>query len=134
MKMSTCYAILLSGGIGNRINSDIPKQYIRAGGRMMISYCLETLINCSRVDGIIVVADDAWRDEIVSDGQQAGLDMAKLIGFADPGRNRQESALNGMEAILQKAGISDVETASDEITVLVHDAARPFLTAEMLDR
>ena len=121
------YAILLSGGTGTRIKSDIPKQYLRAGSFMMVTLALKTLTECDEVDRVFIVADRAFRKEIEDDANSAGLDTGRIGGFADPGKNRQASILNGMNEIIRGFG-----EGSDEDTVLVHDAARPFLTAELL--
>lgn len=129
------YAILLAGGTGTRISSDIPKQYVRAGAHMMITGSAKALLECDRVDGICIVSGSDRRDEIMRDIESAGLDTAGIIAYADPGANRQLSALNGMQAIIGKAcdGKEDGFPGKDD-TVLIHDAARPFLTGALLNR
>lgn len=122
------YALLLSGGVGERAKTNLPKQYIKAGGYMMTSYALKPLLNSKHIDKVYTVADSVWLKEIISDAEKAGLDCEKIAGTAEPGANRQMSILNGMKAILK-----DINDASDS-TVLVHDAARPFLTEELIDR
>lgn len=123
-------AILLSGGVGSRISSDVPKQYMRKNGEMMITYVLRTLFESKRIDGVSVVAGEAWRDEIRGDIEAlCGSDRCahdqsvKLIGFADPGENRQRSIINALEML---------ETERPE-TVFIHDAARPYITQEMIN-
>ena len=54
------YAILLSGGNGSRIDSKIPKQYIRCNGCMMVTRAFSTLAECDNIDGIIVVANRTY--------------------------------------------------------------------------
>ncbi|MDE6912113.1 MAG: 2-C-methyl-D-erythritol 4-phosphate cytidylyltransferase, partial [Lachnospiraceae bacterium] len=49
-------ALILSGGTGTRLDSDIPKQYIEVYGRPVISYCIEQLSCHERIDGIQIVA------------------------------------------------------------------------------
>jgi len=134
------YALLLSGGTGNRINSDIPKQYIKAGGMMMVSRTFAALSDCSYIDAVLIVADKKWRDGILGEIESLKLDKAKLIGFSDPGRNRQESVYNGMTEILRERGTSGRDTygidpsgMDSEDTILIHDAARPFITTALLD-
>lgn len=134
-------AILLSGGVGSRISSDVPKQYVRIGGYMMISYSLFSLIRNPQIDGIYIVAHETWRDGIVQDIKNVIADSGKaentdwnhkIIGFADPGENRQCSILNAMEQI--KAYVKKYVQDSKEVTVLIHDAARPCLTDDMINR
>ena len=132
------YAVLLSGGTGNRINTDIPKQYVRVGNGkesfspMMVTYALKPLLLNANIDYIFIVANNEWRDSIITDVKEAGLDDSKIAGFADPGANRQSSIFSGITEILLSHydGISSVK---DSDTVLVHDAARPFLTDQMVN-
>lgn len=122
------YAVLLSGGTGSRINSDIAKQYIKSGGMMMVSRTLLALLECRHIDLILIVADMKWRDAIMDEERSLGFDLSRIGGFADPGRNRQESVYNGMAMIQRERGSS----APDD-TILIHDAARPFITTNLLE-
>ena len=120
---------LLSGGIGSRIQSDIPKQYIRAGGKMMVTWALEPLIRSSYVDCIYIAAEREWRERIIADLKGAELDMSKIRSFVMPGANRQTSIMNALQAIMRD--YTEVDAAD---TVLIHDAARPFLTEDILNK
>ena len=55
-------AILLSGGKGLRLASDIPKQYIEVGGKKIAEYALDNIIRSKRFDSVWVVCEDAYRD------------------------------------------------------------------------
>ncbi len=125
------YALLLSGGVGERAKTNLPKQYIKTGGHMMTSYALKPLLNCRFIDKVYIVADSVWLEEIVSDVEKLGLTSERIAGTAEPGANRQLSILNGIRAI-----INDIEKEKDasDSTVLVHDAARPFLTEKLIER
>ena len=112
-------ALVLAGGTGSRLGADIPKQYLMCGGRMVIDYCLETLDESAYIDSIWVVADVVWQDHIKKVG--------KLAGYALPGKNRQLSVYNGLMSISRAYGEEDVN-------VLIHDAARPFLTGELIQK
>ena len=113
-------AILLSGGTGSRLRSDIPKQYIRADDQMIVSHCLNKLCRHSMIHAVQVVAAELWREDI----SRECLHPEKLRGFSAPGENRQLSILNG----LRDAALF----ASGEDVVLVHDAARPLVSDEMI--
>ncbi len=133
------YAILLSGGTGTRIGTQVPKQYLRVGDkdRMMVTYAMETLLGSMWVDEVVIVADPSWQEEILKEAKTAGLSLEKFRGFALPGRNRQESVFHGMEKILelQEGGRSDGDAGTEKAvadTVLVHDAARPCLSDKLL--
>ena len=113
-------AILLSGGKGSRLRSDIPKQYITVVGRMIVSRCLERLCLHPMIDVVQVVAAEMWRDDIIREC----IFSEKLKGFSIPGENRQLSILNGLRDVSLFACPEDV--------VLVHDAARPLVSDEMI--
>lgn len=139
-------ALILSGGTGTRMGVETPKQYIEVNGRPVISYCMERLFAHESIDAVQIVADDMWRELILKcvDGlcavqrdKDMGAGMAqgtggmpsagtvdKFRGFSAPGETRQLSILNGLEDI--------AKYASDADYVLVHDAARPLLSAALV--
>lgn len=121
-------ALILSGGTGTRLGTDIPKQYIKVNDRCIISYCIEQLSKHERIDKIQIAAAPQWQQTIRSclekyDSPQFG-NKRKFQGFSQPGKNRQLSIYNGLTDILTYAQESD--------TVLIHDAARPLLSAQMI--
>jgi 2-C-methyl-D-erythritol 4-phosphate cytidylyltransferase len=112
-------ALVLSGGTGSRLGSEVPKQYLKAGGKMIISYCLEVLDNCQSIDAVQIVAAEEWQGEITNIG------IKKLKGFSHPGETRQLSIWNGLEDIRKYA--------SDDDIVVIHDAARPCVTFQLIE-
>lgn len=121
-------AIVLSGGTGSRIGSEIPKQYIEVGGKIVISYCLLSLFRHKNIDGVVIVANSAYHrliEEAIS--REIGEERnTKFFGFALPGANRQLSIYNGLLYLKDKVSEGDV--------VLIHDAARPNLTEIMISK
>lgn len=116
-------ALILSGGTGARLGTDIPKQYIEVCGKPIIRYCIESLSKHPAIDAIQIVANPAWHAQI--EGCLSAADAEnKFKGFALPGENRQLSIYSGLEAIRAYANDNDY--------VLVHDAARPLLTAKQI--
>ena len=113
-------ALLLSGGTGRRMGSDVPKQYISMYGKMIITHCLERICRHPMIDAMQIVAAKEWRDIIFAECEYSD----KLRGFSAPGGNRQLSILNGLRDISQYAGKDDV--------VLVHDAARPLISEDLI--
>lgn len=101
-----------------RMGIDIPKQYIEVAGKKIIDYSLDVFQICDAVDFIQIVAESKWVDV---------LDLnkySKFRGMSQPGRTRQESVLHGLKDIL--------EYASEDDVVIVHDAARPLVSEEIL--
>ncbi len=116
-------AILLSGGTGSRLGSDIPKQYIKVNGKMIITYSLKVLCGHKDIDGIVIVVADEWKGKVQETLEN--LNSETKVFFAKPGANRQLSIYNA----LQEIAVHDELVASN---VFIHDAARPNLTSEMI--
>ena len=114
--------LLLSGGTGTRVGAKIPKQYIDVKGRPLFSYALAGM-KASCVDGVQVVAASEWHEQILSEFERAGL-MPLFKGFSSPGVNRQLSIYNGLQDIKAYVALDSL--------VMVHDAARPYLTEAMV--
>lgn len=121
-------ALVLSGGTGTRLGGDIPKQYIEVNGQMLISFCLKMFSGHKRVDGIWIVASKEWQPKITEEAKKFGFEK-DIFGFSLPGENRQLSIYNGLVGIRDFLG-----TDSEEKTVIVHDAARPNLSASFTNR
>ena len=119
-------ALILSGGTGTRVGGDIPKQYIRVNGRMLIAFCLGMFAEHKRIDAIWVVAAPEWQQRIADE-------CDSIKGFSLPGDTRQLSILNGLRDIASYVASSG-EGNSDDTIVMIHDAARPNLTAEYVDK
>lgn len=116
-------ALILSGGNGTRLGADIPKQYIKIYDRSVISYCIEQLSCHEKIDAIQIVAAAQWQETIQKCLEQYDKNK-KFRGFSAPGENRQCSIYNGLTGIREYTDNSDA--------VLVHDAARPLLSAQMI--
>ena len=116
-------ALILSGGTGYRMGTDIPKQYIEVKERTIIAYSLEILFRYKDIDKVQIVAAPEWHEVILASiGECQNKD--KFCGFSEPGVNRQSSILNGLKDIK--------EYAADEDLVFVHDAARPCLSDKQI--
>lgn len=113
-----CHALLPAAGSGSRMASERPKQYLPLAGQALILHALQTFAAVTRIDRIYVVLspDDAdWQDSWT----QALAPKLRVLRCG--GASRAESVRNGLQAMV-------AEVAPDD-WVLVHDAARPCLTA-----
>ena len=113
-------ALIVAGGRGSRAGLELPKQYAEIGDKTVLRRTVECFLAHEGVDSILVV---------IGDGDEPRYQHAVdgLWGLLPPvigGATRQESVLNGLEAL---------EVSSPQI-VLVHDAARPFVSADTIDR
>ncbi len=115
------WAVVPAAGIGTRMGGDTPKQYLPLLGRPIIVHTLARLCNHPRISGVVVAlaADDRWWPKIRTQFARAPL-------MAAGGDQRRDSVLSGLDTLS--------EHASNEDWVLVHDAVRPCLRAEDIDR
>lgn len=116
-------AIILSGGVGSRMGTDIPKQYIEVNGHPIIWYCLKNFLDNPIIDVIVIGRADEWSGFIHS--QIDSFDILKPVYFSQPGETRQYSIYNSLlEA--KKYG------AKQDDVVIIHDAARPLVSRELI--
>lgn len=117
--MSTI-ALIVAAGTGTRFGADgPPKQYHPLGGQPVLRHALRAFTAHPRIDGVrTVIRPD---DRASFDNASAGLD---LLAPVDGGSSRQESVRQGLESL---AGMEPAR-------VLIHDGARPFPTAALIDR
>lgn len=119
--MSAIWAVVPAAGRGTRFGSETPKQYLEVGGRPLLAYTLDALLAHPAVAGVVlaVSADDRWWPGWT---EHAGKPVRTCTG----GDSRAASVLAALEAL--------PESVRPDEFVLVHDAARPNLAAEDLDR
>lgn len=118
-------ALILAGGSGSRMGTDIPKQYLEVGGRHVMEYSLSVFIENAHIDAIQIVAEAKWQDLIRGCLERIDLGQ-KFMGFSAPGLSRQLSILSGLEDIRRYAPIQSA--------VIIHDAARPRVSRELIER
>lgn len=132
-----CVAIILSGGTGSRVGADIPKQYMEVNDRMMITNSIAPFLSCEIISDIQIVADNNWQEKIISEyGMLSEYilgnispgenNLYKFHGFSMPGDNRQLSVYNAL------SDINDICKKDD--LVVIHDAARPFVSERLIRR
>ena len=135
------------------MNMNIPKQYIEVNDRMIITESINPFMKCQKVNCIHIVADEIWHDKIIDEyrvlsrsymgefeiamadnASHRGMDdednmqeaLYKFSGFSKPGANRQLSIFNALRDIEGDCG--------DEDIVIIHDAARPFVSVDLIER
>lgn len=118
-------AIILSGGVGSRMGLNIPKQYVVVNGQPIISYCLQTFLCNEHTDAIVIGVADEWKEYIME--QMEKLHPAKPVFYAAPGETRQYSIFNALRVVKDQG-------YSDDSFVIIHDAARPLVSDELINR
>jgi 2-C-methyl-D-erythritol 4-phosphate cytidylyltransferase len=115
-------ALLPAAGVGARMGASHPKQYLEIHGRPMIWHAIRAFEAHPRIEGVyaVISPDDGWWSGYDWSG------FAKLSVLRRGGATRAETVLNGLAAIAGEVAAED--------WVLVHDAARPCLTRNLLDK
>jgi 2-C-methyl-D-erythritol 4-phosphate cytidylyltransferase/2-C-methyl-D-erythritol 2,4-cyclodiphosphate synthase len=115
-------AIVLAAGTGSRSGGPIPKQYRQLGTMTVLAHSVQTCLDHAAIGTVLVVTSPGGAE----DAKAALGPLADRVTFVDGGDARRASVHNALEAVA-----SAVSPASQ---VLVHDSARPGLTAAVLDR
>lgn len=117
------YAVVLSGGIGSRMKDiGIPKQYREYSGMPVIGHCLKTFEEHHQIQQIYITAEEGWYSYLKEFIFKNNI--SKFRGFTLPGKTRQYSILNALEEVKK--------VAKDDDIIIIHDAARPFVSKELI--
>ncbi len=115
------WALIPAAGIGSRMGSDIPKQFLKLGDRMIIQWGIEALVGHSMVSGVAVGLSQAEYS-----GARADSVHSSGAGIFVGGVTRAHTVLNGLQYLCE-------EGAAQDDWVLVHDANRPFIQHSDID-
>ena len=117
-------ALIIAGGVGNRMHQDIPKQFLSINEKPVIIYTLEAFQNHSEIDAIAVVCIKGWENMLSAYASQ--FNITKLHHIIPGGKNGQDSIRNGVYELEKHYGADDF--------VMIHDAIRPMLPTEIISK
>lgn len=115
-------AMILAGGVGSRVGTDKPKQFIEVLDKPVLAYTIEIFQNHPEIDAIEVVCHKSWKDYLTEMINQYHLDKVKWI--ADGGDTFQESVINGVNYLNDKISSDDY--------VLIQYGAAPFTSEKIV--
>jgi 2-C-methyl-D-erythritol 4-phosphate cytidylyltransferase len=115
------WAVVAAAGSGERLGLDRPKAFARLGELPLLAQSLARLDTSEWVDGIVVAAAPGWEEPAILLAEEVAA--GKVAACVTGGSTRAESVRRALG-----------EVPADAVVVLVHDAARPLLPAEVLDR
>jgi 2-C-methyl-D-erythritol 4-phosphate cytidylyltransferase/2-C-methyl-D-erythritol 2,4-cyclodiphosphate synthase len=117
--MSGTYAVIVAAGRGTRFGGALPKQYLALGGASVLRHAVAAFATHPRITGVQVVIRD--EDRALFDEAVGGLAVMPPV---PGGAERQDSVRLGLEALVPH----------DPALVLIHDGARPFPDAALIER
>jgi 2-C-methyl-D-erythritol 4-phosphate cytidylyltransferase len=115
------WAVLAAAGRGERLGSNRPKAFAKLRERVLLAESLERLDGSGWVDAIVIVAPPGWEEPSILLAEE--LACTKVVAAVAGGETRAESV---------RAGVAEV--GEDAAVIVVHDAARPVLPEEVLER
>jgi 2-C-methyl-D-erythritol 4-phosphate cytidylyltransferase len=115
------WAVIVAAGSGDRLAADRPKAFARLRDRPLLAESLERLDASDWVDAIVVVVPDGWEEPAILLAEEIGAGKVALAVVG--GASRAESVRRGM-----------AEVPAEAAAVLVHDAARPLLPHDVIER
>ena len=117
------YVILLAGGVGKRMGSDIPKQFIEVEGKPIIVYSIENFQRSPQIEKIVVVCVKEWIEHLKELVDRYAL--SKVAWIIEGGSTGHDSIRNGVFFLKDKIDGDDY--------IIVHDAVRPVLPQKAID-
>ena len=115
------WAVLVAAGRGERLGEDRPKAFVRLGDLPLLAEPLRRLDESDWIDAIVVVAPPEWEEPAILLAEELGA--SKVSSCVTGGETRTASV---------RAGLAEVP--EDAAVVLVHDAARPVLPDQVVQR
>jgi len=112
-------AIIAAAGEGKRLGARVPKQLLEVGGRTILERSISAFVSHERVDDVIVVLPAA----LVGEPAAWMTTSTPAVRIVAGGVRRQDSVAKAFDSV-----------SADSDVVLVHDAARPFVSAELITR
>jgi 2-C-methyl-D-erythritol 4-phosphate cytidylyltransferase len=114
-------AVLAAAGTGERLGADRPKAFVRLGDRPLLAESLERLEESSWVEAIVIAAPPGWEEPAILLAEELGC--GKVFACVTGGATRAESVR-----------IALAEVPEDAAVIVVHDAARPLLQDDVVER
>ncbi len=115
------YAVIAAGGIGSRMGSEIPKQYIKINNKAIICHTVEKFSRNERIDKVIVLCPEEW----VSYTKELMTDNKTVV--IDGGKTRNETLMRAIDYI------ESTDTLQSDTLLITHDAVRPFVTDKIIN-
>ena len=115
------WAVLAAAGKGERLGSDRPKAFAHLTGRPLLAESLERLENSDWIERIVIAAPPGWEEPSILVAEE--IVATKVHSAITGGETRSESVRLALDEVPEEVAV-----------VLVHDAARPLLPEDVIER
>jgi 2-C-methyl-D-erythritol 4-phosphate cytidylyltransferase len=115
------WAVLAAAGRGERLEAERPKAFAQLRGRPLLAESLERLEASGWIESMVVVAPPGWEEPVILLAEELGC--GKVVASVAGGETRADSV---------RIGVGEV--AADAAVIVVHDAARPLVSDELVER
>jgi 2-C-methyl-D-erythritol 4-phosphate cytidylyltransferase / 2-C-methyl-D-erythritol 2,4-cyclodiphosphate synthase len=112
--------IIAAGGRGTRLGADLPKQFLEIGGRSLLERSVERFAIHPGITEVIVAVPAAFLQAVAARMNELGWPQVRCV---EGGARRQDSVANAV-----------ARARADAAVIAIHDAARPFVSAALIDR
>jgi len=115
------WALLVAAGTGERLGEERPKAFVRLGELPLLAEPLRRLEDSGWIDAIVIAVPAGWEEPTILLAEE--LSATKVVAAVTGGATRAESVRTAL-----------AEVPEDVVVALVHDAARPLLTEDLIER
>lgn len=122
------YAGILAGGIGSRMESKVPKQFLKIADVPIVVRTVRTFLASPNIDKVILAMNPQWMDYCKDMLTEYGVDISKII-IITGGATRFLSMVNIVDAAIEDLG----GTPTENDFLCVHDCARPFVSQRIVE-
>ncbi len=114
-------AVILAGGVGNRMGTDVPKQFLLLNGKMVLEWSVEAFHRNENIDEICIISHKDYIPKVESIVAQNDWTKVKHVL---PG---------GAERYLSSSAAINAYKGQSDVCLLLHDAARPFVSERIIN-
>ncbi|MBQ6477588.1 MAG: 2-C-methyl-D-erythritol 4-phosphate cytidylyltransferase [Bacilli bacterium] len=117
-------AVIPIGGVGKRMQNEIPKQFITINDKPLYMYTLEKIQNNNKIDKIIIACLKDYKDKVINECKEKNI--SKVMAVVSDGETQLGSLFNCFEFLNGQI--------KDDDKILIHVGNRPNITGELIDR
>ena len=119
-------ALIFAGGYGKRMGKQIPKQFLKVGGKEIIIWTIDVFENSEDIDEIYIACVEEWIEHLNTLIKKEKI--KKVVKIVPGGSTGQLSIFNALKAAYEN------NKDCKDVIVLIHDGVRPFIDNDLIKR